>query len=233
MWYYRLIIHDFHFRAVERLLNTFLLCRGHWVCQIWEPLAWIHHDLHPGMRGEPEFWNLWLPGTWTTSDLRWAWRPEMAVGSAAMMSSCPGNHPLCDHWVLVDVQERAPQSSTERHEGATRATEAGLGLHLALRPDSLPGVGHTTVSIYLWERICLWEWKIGLSPWTQSEEYRGQVRCDQCPAEADGSGRGLWRQYPPFLHSAIQLKLTEYLLDTKTHAPRYEGLGGIRPEPAL
>lgn len=185
------------------------------------------------MRGEPEFWNLWLSGTWTTSDLRWAWRPEMAVGLAAMMSSCPGNHPLCGHWVLVDVQERAPQSSTERHEGAMRATEAGLGLHLALRPDSWKPPyawparcwSYNCINLPVGENL-LWEWKIGLSPWTQSEEYRGQVRCDQCPAEADGSGRGLWRQYPPFLHSAIQLKLTEYLLDTKTHAPRYEGSEG-------
>ena len=57
----------------------------------------------------------------------------------------------------------------------------------------------------------------------------GQQRCDQYPAEMDGSGRGLWKQSPTFIHSAI----TEDLLDAKNDVPRCESLGGPRSEPAL
>lgn len=200
MWCYRLSIYGFHFKAVERSLSTFLW-RGYWVWQDREPLAESTGSHILGLGGEPALWNAWLPGAWTTSELSWDWRTEWLL---AWHPRCQIYHPR--HWVTVGVWEGAPLRGLRVPRGPWRQ---GWGL-AGNPPHSWPASCWLRSCINLqWGEHWLVGMKIDLYLWAQP---RGRVRCHQYPTEMDGSGRGLWRSWPTFIHSAIEWTFTEHPL---------------------
>ena len=101
MWCRRLIIYDFHFWAVERSLNTFLLWRGH--CVWWTE----SHGLSPS-RFTPWGWEGSLcsetQASWCLSQIRMGLRLEhergYGLGTHGVRCIAHTQSRSC-HWVAV------------------------------------------------------------------------------------------------------------------------------------